>query len=111
MTVLKSIFRIAAITSLLACAATSVPVYAADPTPEASGTSQSFVSDSAITAKAKAALISNKLIGISVKTDMGVVSLSGMVNSDEARTQAAKIVASLDGVKGVETTELKVKAG
>ncbi len=110
MFILKPIFRTAAITSLLACAAAPMSVYAADAMPEAPGASQNFVSDSTITAKAKAALISNKLIGISVKTDMGVVSLSGTVNSDEVRLQAAKIVASLEGVKGVETTELKVKA-
>lgn len=108
MTILNSMFRIAAITS--ACAAAPMFSYAVDPNPEAPGAAQSFISDATITAKAKAALISNKLARISVKTDMGGVLLSATVSSADARLLAAKIVASRAGVKGVETTDLKVKA-
>lgn len=98
-------------TSILLAFGAATAVHAADePTsqPKQSGSTGAYLSDSAITAKVKAALISNKLTGISVTTEMGVVSLSGSVASEQLRQQITQIASGIDGVRGVDYTGLSV---
>ncbi|MFV9669954.1 molecular chaperone OsmY [Pantoea sp. ARC607] len=63
-----------------------------------------FMDDSAITAKAKAALVDDDAIkstDISVKTHQGVVTLSGFVTSQEQAEKAVAVVQKIEGVKSV----------
>jgi hyperosmotically inducible periplasmic protein len=112
MSLYKSLSRFTAI-ALIGCGSVSA-VYAATEAaapPSESSAAGAYVNDSAITAKVKAALISSKLTGISVTTQLGVVSLSGSVASDEVRQQATKIASSTEGVRGVDYAGLSVKSG
>ena len=64
----------------------------------------SYMGDSAVTAKVKSALIDDKAIksnDISVKTDNGVVTLSGFVGSQAEGEQAVAVVTKVEGVKSV----------
>jgi hyperosmotically inducible protein len=79
-------------------------------TPPAGSETGAYLTDSAVTAKVKAALLSNKLTGISVTTDLGVVALAGTVPSEEIRQKATRIVAAIDGVRGVDYSGLLIKA-
>lgn len=68
----------------------------------------SFMDDSAITAKVKAALVDNdsiKSTDISVKTDKKVVTLSGFVQS---QSQAEAVVAAAKAVEGVSSVSDKL---
>ena len=68
------------------------------------------VADTAITTQVKAKLIdAERLDGmdISVDTESGVVTLTGMVPTDEARTLAGELASTVDGVISV-TNELVV---
>lgn len=68
----------------------------------------SFMDDSAITAKVKAALVDNdsiKSTDISVKTDKKVVTLSGFVQS---QSQAEAAVAAAKAVEGVSSVSDKL---
>lgn len=68
----------------------------------------SFMDDSTITAKVKAALVDNESIkstDISVKTDKKVVTLSGFVQS---QTQAEAAVAAAKAVEGVASVSDKL---
>lgn len=68
----------------------------------------SFMGDSAITAKVKAALVDNdsiKSTDISVKTDKKVVTLSGFVQS---QSQAEAAVAAAKAVEGVSSVSDKL---
>lgn len=67
-------------------------------------------SDSSISARVEKTLQENNVKGISVKSDMGVVSLKGTVPNEDVKLALARIVASVDGVQGVETSDLKIKA-
>lgn len=70
------------------------------------------ISDTTVTAKAKAELLSTKNLksqDIHVTTQDGHVHLTGSVPDDQQRTQAVAAVRNLDGVKGV-TDDLKVEA-
>jgi osmotically-inducible protein OsmY len=53
--------------------------------------------------------MSKKLTGITVTTELGVVSLSGSVATETIRQQATQIAAAIDGVRGVEYAGLSVK--
>jgi len=64
----------------------------------------SYMGDSAITAKVKSALIDDKAIktsDISVETDNGVVTLSGFVGSQAEGEQAVAVATKVEGVKSV----------
>jgi len=64
----------------------------------------SYMGDSAVTAKVKSALIDDKAIkshDISVKTDNGVVTLSGFVGSQAEGEQAVAVATKVEGVKSV----------
>jgi hyperosmotically inducible protein len=68
--------------------------------------------DSVLTTKVKAALVGNKSTKaheIKVTTLRGVVQLSGFVDSDDAKAEAAKVAANVNGVKDVENN-LRVKS-
>ncbi|MCG3460770.1 BON domain-containing protein [Xenorhabdus bovienii] len=70
-----------------------------------------YVSDSSITAQVKADLLKTKGLDsndISVKTEKGVVYLSGFVKNTYQAKKVAKIVHKVHGVKSVKNT-LKVK--
>jgi hyperosmotically inducible protein len=69
------------------------------------------VDDASLTAKVKAALVDNPTTAarrINVTTYSGVVQLSGFVNSDDEKTQAAKVAQGVEGVRQVRN-ELEVK--
>ncbi|WP_275554492.1 molecular chaperone OsmY [Mixta sp. Marseille-Q2659] len=70
-----------------------------------------FMDDSAITAKAKAALVDDETIkstDISVETQKGVVTLSGFVSSQDQAEKAVALVKKVEGVKSV-SDKLHVK--
>ncbi|GLR08567.1 molecular chaperone OsmY [Mixta theicola] len=70
-----------------------------------------FMDDSAITAKAKAALVDDETIkstDISVETQKGVVTLSGFVSSQDQSEKAVALVKKVEGVKSV-SDKLHVK--
>jgi osmotically-inducible protein OsmY len=72
-----------------------------------------YIDDSAITAKVKTALLSDKTVsGMAVKvvTFKGVVQLSGFVDSETERQQAEMLASAVSGVKSVEN-KITVKAG
>lgn len=69
----------------------------------------SYLDDSAITAKVKEKLLEHKGINsrdIVVKTEKGVVHLSGFVKS---KHQAAKIVKIVHGIKGVKSVKSTIE--
>ncbi|MDC6120749.1 molecular chaperone OsmY [Serratia rubidaea] len=70
-----------------------------------------YMDDSAITAKVKSALVEDKTISsndISVKTEKGVVTLSGFVASQALAEQAVAVAGKVEGVKSV-SDKLHVK--
>lgn len=70
-----------------------------------------YMSDSAVTAKVKSALLEDKSItssDISVETSKGVVTLSGFVGSQALSTRAVEIATQVEGVQSV-SDKLQVK--
>lgn len=66
-----------------------------------------YASDSALTAKVKAALLAEKnlkSLDISVESSSGVVTLFGRVDSSAQSRQAEDVVKHVEGVKGVHNT-------
>lgn len=77
-----------------------------------SSTTGDKIDDSILTAKVKAELIKDeqtKAHQINVETRQGVVQLSGFVDDEAAKEQAAKVARSVTGVKDVKN-ELSVKS-
>lgn len=71
----------------------------------------SFVDDSAITAKVKAAMASDAQVSarqVQVETYGGTVQLSGFVDTQEQRTRAEEVARSVAGVRNVQN-QLTVK--
>ncbi|MFZ2234948.1 MAG: BON domain-containing protein [Dokdonella sp.] len=69
------------------------------------------VSDSWITTKVKSQLIADDLVkarDINVSTDQGIVTLAGVLESNAERSRAMSITKGTKGVKGVNTSALKV---
>jgi hyperosmotically inducible protein len=67
------------------------------------------VKDSVITSKVKASLLKDegmKSLKVSVKTNHGVVLLSGFVETEDQIQQAGKIAAEIEGVQSVENSLL-----
>ena len=65
------------------------------------------IDDSVITGKVKAALIADsvtKAHQINVETRHGEVLLSGFVDSKEARSRAAELARTVEGVRGVQNS-------
>ena len=73
-----------------------------------------YLSDSALTAKVKTALMAEKdlkSLGIKVESTAGVVTLSGHVPTDTASQQAETAAKAVKGVKDVQNKlELKAKS-
>jgi hyperosmotically inducible protein len=70
------------------------------------------IDDSVITAKVKAALISNKDVKaheVNVETREGVVQLSGFVDNATAKSTAAEVARGVNGVKDVQN-DLQIKS-
>lgn len=70
----------------------------------------SSAEDAAITDKVRTALLSHQISGISVTTDQGLVTLAGIVSSEEVRQKATRVALAVDSVQGVDYTDLAVKA-
>lgn len=67
---------------------------------------KAYIDDSIITAKVKAALVKDpdvKALDVSVKTDKGVVMLSGFVDNERQVHRAQEIAVSIKGVKSVKS--------
>ena len=70
------------------------------------------VKDSVITSKVKSVLLKDeglKSLKVSVKTNHGVVLLSGFVETEDQIKQAGKIASEIEGVKSVENSLLLKK--
>jgi hyperosmotically inducible protein len=70
------------------------------------------VKDSVITSKVKGSLLKDeglKSLKVSVKTNHGVVLLSGFVETEDQIKQAGKIASEIEGVKSVENSLLLKK--
>lgn len=70
-----------------------------------------FASDTVITTEAKGKLMAADNIpsmNISVKTEQGVVHLTGNVKTEDQKTKAESVVRSINGVKNVQN-DLTVK--
>lgn len=71
-----------------------------------------FASDTVITTEAKGKLLATDNIpsmSISVKTEQGIVHLTGTVKSEDQKTKAESVVRSINGVKNVQN-DLNVKS-
>jgi len=67
---------------------------------------KAYIDDSVITARVKAALVKDKevsALAVTVKTDKGVVLLSGFVDNEQQARRAQEIAASIAGVKSVKS--------
>lgn len=112
---LKSVCRITAASLLvLGLSAARAADYSTE-TPSSPGAAspqrRPMASDASISTRVEKALRANKVNGITVKSDMGVVTLTGSVPSEDVRQNVARIAAAVEGVKGVETSSLKIKEG
>lgn len=79
---------------------------------DSSSTAGNVVSDSAITTQVKAQLLGDQAVSslnISVETNNGVVKLSGTVPTDKEASEAIQVAESVDGVKNVDYSQLKVQ--
>lgn len=75
---------------------------AGTPTKESTG---EYIDNTALTAKIKAALISDELVkarDVQVETFKGVVQLAGFVDTAEQKAQAERIAQGMSGVKEVK---------
>ena len=101
---MKRTVSLLAATMLLAATAG----YAATTTKESAG---QYLDDAAITTKVKAAMFDTsnlKAMHIDVKTNQGVVQLSGFVGSKAQAARATEVARGVDGVKGVKN-DIQIK--
>lgn len=76
------------------------------------GSTGEVIDDSVITTKVKSSFVADTTVSaldISVDTTKGVVSLTGVVNSERERQRAVQIAQEIDGVKQVNSRNLVVK--
>ncbi|MGO4327627.1 BON domain-containing protein [Cupriavidus sp. 2TAF22] len=111
-------FRAVCLAALLAAAGAAQAATATDTAPAANSapgmtghpetsSARQKMSDSAVTTKVKAELLAAKGLkstGIHVKTRDGVVSLDGVVPSEDQRTLAAQTARNVDGVASVSNS-------
>lgn len=93
--------------------AAAVATHAANAAAAAGSEAKQAASDTAVTAKVKAALAAKtglSSLDIHVKTENGVVTLSGTVSSSAQKDLAASVAGRVSGVKGVNN-QLQVKSG
>jgi hyperosmotically inducible protein len=91
---ISAVFLAVILAAVMGCAAT--------PTTESTG---EYVDDAVLTTKVKAAILDRpplKSFDIHVETFKGVVQLRGVVASQSAIDEAAKIAGSINGVKSVK---------
>jgi hyperosmotically inducible protein len=94
---------------LLAALLGPVGAYAVDTTTDTAG---QYVDDATITAKVKAVFAKDKWVkgsDISVRTDKGVVDMTGTVNSQKESDRATKLATAVKSVTAVHNN-LKVAA-
>ena len=106
-------FKAIAVATMLAVSTVPAAVLAADPAPTTKRAEASqYVSDSAITAKVKTALLADKnlkALDINVETQNGVVQLSGFAISSAQIVQAVDVTTNVKGVKDVKN-DIRLKA-
>jgi hyperosmotically inducible protein len=88
----------------LALIVTAVAVQVATAAPSDARTVGQFIDDTAITTEVKAKLTAERLSNlakIEVKTDDGIVTLNGTVDSADRAIRAAQIAGAVNGVRGV----------
>ena len=84
----------------------STGAYAVDTTTDSAG---EYLDDAGITAKVKAAFAEDKWVkgrDISVRTDNGVVDLTGKVNSKDEANRATDLATKVTGVRAVHNLSL-----
>jgi hyperosmotically inducible periplasmic protein len=70
------------------------------------------IDDTLITTKVKASLATDpqvSALAITVETDNGIVTLSGVVENESERQRAIQLAQGIDGVKRVDANKLLVK--
>ena len=95
--------------SLLILAVLAIAGCATKPALEKTG---EFIDDSTITTKVKSIFLTDPVVkglSISVSTSNGVVSLTGIVDSDREKQRAILLVKGVGGVKEVDDRNLFVK--
>lgn len=106
---MKTSLKLIALLSLGTVAALTLPGCAGTATQESTG---EYVDDAAITTKVKAALVKDPIVKarqVDVTTFKGTVQLSGFVDNQAAKDQAARVAAGIQGVTNV-TNNISVKA-
>lgn len=96
-------WAVIAMALLLLVSATSVAL---------AGSAGEVIDDSLITTKVKSSFVADSAVSaldISVETTQGVVSLTGLVNSEAERQRAVQIARETSGVKQVDARNLIVK--
>jgi hyperosmotically inducible protein len=76
------------------------------------GSTGDVIDDSLITTKVKSSFVADSAVSaldISVETNQGVVSLTGLVNNETERQRAVQIAQETSGVKKVDAKNLIVK--
>lgn len=94
-----------AVATMMAVTAVPVVVMAAEGAPANKTEAGQYISDSALTAKVKAALLAEKnlkAMDINVETKNGVVQLSGFAVSSAQIVQAVDVAMNVKGVKDVK---------
>ncbi len=82
-------------------------------TPDTGTGAGQYVDDAAVTAKVKAAVMASSKLkgtGISVETEQGVVKLTGTVDTEAQKTEAARLAKQVEGVRSVENNLTVSKA-
>lgn len=105
---MKNVFRTLSVCVITALLMVSVPVFADNYT----SSLKTNVNDSMITAKVKSQLVANdvtKATTINVKTNHGIVTLTGTVDSEIEAATAIQIAASTADVKQVNTQNFYYK--
>ncbi len=98
-------FKAIAVATMLAVTSVPATVLAADPAPAKKTEAGQYISDSALTAKVKTALLAEKnlkALDINVETQNGVVQLSGFAVSSAQIVQAVDVAMNVKGVKDVK---------
>jgi hyperosmotically inducible protein len=101
--------KLAGVLFLLGALLGSTGAYAADTSTDTAG---QYVGDAAITTKVKAAFAEDKWVkgrAISVRTDHGVVDLTGSVNSKEESNRATELATKVKSVSAVHNNLMIVK--
>jgi osmotically-inducible protein OsmY len=94
-------------TAMAGCASSGEQHSTATAQPAGKQTAGEVVDDGVVTAKVKAKLVDDpltKAYQITVETFKGTVQLSGVVDSEEARSRATQVARAVGGVKDVKNS-------